>query len=221
MFAIKKIINSLRVLWHRIGGAHIQFRVKVGRHFEHAGEVSVGEGTEIESDVRMRGKVKIGRNCLIQRGASLSGNVEIGDKSVVGAYTIISTMPDAVMKIGDDVIVNSFSNIGAGERVEIKDHCIFASYVQITDAAHGFEDSSELIKHAEWSTAPVVIERNVWLGSAVMVMKGVTIGEGSVIGAKALVNRDIPPMSVAFGIPASVKRKRAPGETVNAKEELV
>ena len=112
------------------------------------------------------------------------------------------------MKIGNDVQVNSFSVLGASDRVEIRDHCIFAAFVQITDAFHGFEDSDVLIKHAPFITSPVTIEKNVWLGSGVAVLKGVTIGEGSVIGAKALVTESIPPLSIAYGIPAKVMRKR-------------
>ena len=48
-----------------------------------------------------------------------------------------------------------------------------------------------------------------------MVMKGVTIGEGCVIGAKSLVNHDIPPYSIAFGTPAKVFRKRNEGKKDN------
>ena len=53
-------------------------------------------------------------------------------------------------------------------------------------------------------TSPVVIEDNVWIGEKVVILKGVRIGEGAVIGAGAIVTHDIPPYSVAVGIPARV-----------------
>jgi acetyltransferase-like isoleucine patch superfamily enzyme len=117
-------------------------------------------------------------------------------------------MPNGHLKIGNDVLVNNFSVLGSSERVEIMDHCIFAAYVQITDAAHGFEDPTLMIKHAPFTTAPVTIEENVWLGSAVLIAKGVTVGKGSVIGAKSLVNTCIPPLSIAYGTPAKVVKVR-------------
>ncbi|MBA2748254.1 MAG: acyltransferase, partial [Tatlockia sp.] len=58
----------------------------------------------------------------------------------------------------------------------------------------------------------VVIEDNCWLGYGVKVLDGVTIGEGSVIGAGAVVTKDIPPYSVAVGVPAKVVRSRQPVE---------
>lgn len=59
-------------------------------------------------------------------------------------------------------------------------------------------------------TKPVVIEDDVWLGTNVVVLPGVTIGRGAVIGAGAVVTQDIPPFSVAVGVPARVIRKLRP-----------
>jgi len=53
-------------------------------------------------------------------------------------------------------------------------------------------------------SAPIILEDNVWLGARVIVLKGVTIGEGSVIGAGSVVTKDIPPRSLAVGMPAKV-----------------
>jgi acetyltransferase-like isoleucine patch superfamily enzyme len=55
-----------------------------------------------------------------------------------------------------------------------------------------------------FSKGPVKIGNNVWLGNNVCVMPGVTIGDGAIIGANAVVTHDIPPYSVAGGIPAKV-----------------
>jgi maltose O-acetyltransferase len=55
-------------------------------------------------------------------------------------------------------------------------------------------------------SAPIILEENVWLGARVIVLRGVTIGAGSAIGAGSVVTRDIPPRSLAVGAPAKVIR---------------
>jgi maltose O-acetyltransferase len=56
-------------------------------------------------------------------------------------------------------------------------------------------------------TAPVIIENDAWIGTNAVLLPGVTIGRGSIIGAGAVINLDIPPFSVAAGVPAKVIRK--------------
>lgn len=204
----KKLVYKYRRMRHRFSGAEVSPVCRIGRGCEFSGKVTIGHDVRIDNDVRIGGAVNIGRGAFIQRGVSIAGNIDIGENTVVGVYTILATSPHGRLSIGNDVLVNSFSNLGANTSVVIKDHCIFASYVQITDATHGYDEPGELTKHAETTAEPVVVEKNVWLGSAVMIMKGVTVGEGSVIGAKSLVNKSIPPMSIAFGIPAKVSKKR-------------
>ncbi|QGY41956.1 maltose O-acetyltransferase [Pseudodesulfovibrio cashew] len=60
--------------------------------------------------------------------------------------------------------------------------------------------------------APITIEDDVWIGANVVITSGVNIGHGSIIGAGAVVVRDIPPFSVAVGVPCRVVRKRLDGE---------
>lgn len=66
---------------------------------------------------------------------------------------------------------------------------------------------------------PIVIEDNVWIGGDVTVLPGVTIGEGSVIGAKSLVTKDIPANSLAFGNPCRIIRKIDQTERISNKEK--
>ncbi len=180
----------------------------MGKDVVIEGSVSVGDCCAIADGVIIGGEVRLGDRVQIEKHAQLTGNVQIGDDTLIGSFSILSTTRDGRLIIGKDVLVNSFSVIGSSARVEIGDHCIFAAYVQITDATHGIRDPGKLTKHADFETAPVRIEENVWLGSAAMVMMGVTIGRGAVIGAKALVTDDIPALSIAYGLPARVVRTR-------------
>ena len=70
--------------------------------------------------------------------------------------------------------------------------------------------SKPLLVHKKYFksyTAPVIIENNVWITVGVIILAGVRIGEGSVVAAGSVVTRDIPPNSLAAGIPAKVIRK--------------
>ncbi|WP_287963182.1 acyltransferase [Alcanivorax sp.] len=170
--------------------------------------VDIAWSARVERGVRVGRGVAIGKRACLQKEALIDGNVEIGDETTIGAYSMISTMPQGRVKIGNRVLVNAFSTIGAAEKVVIGNDCIFAAYLQITDAEHGFSDPDVLIREAPWSTSPVVIEENVWIGAQVVVLKGVRIGRGSVIGAKSLVNKAVPAGSVAYGVPCRVRYRR-------------
>lgn len=77
-------------------------------------------------------------------------------------------------------------------------------YVQLLTATHPVEAEP---RRAKWESAePIVIADNVWLGGGVIVCAGVTIGEDTVVGAGAVVTRDLPPGVLAAGVPARVLR---------------
>jgi acetyltransferase-like isoleucine patch superfamily enzyme len=202
------LLNALRVTVLRLRGVRVGHGVQIGRNVSISPGVTIGDKVKISEGAVLQGNVRVGAKSWVQKFTEISGNVDIGRATVISAYSYLSTIPTASIVIGTDVLVNAYSVIGASDRVLIDDHCIFAAYVQITDASHGIRDSAKLTKHSEWERAAIHIHRNVWLGSGAMVTMGVEIGEGCVVGAKALVNRSLPAMSVAYGIPAKVVRTR-------------
>ncbi|WP_407533727.1 LbetaH domain-containing protein [Elizabethkingia miricola] len=115
-----------------------------------------------------------------------------------------------LMKIGKNVQINDDVHIAAMEHVEIGDDVLIASKVYISDHNHGsykgeVQDSPLTTPNSrKIYTSPVKIEKNVWLGEFVCVLQGITIGEGSIIGAMSVVSKDIPPYSIAVGSPAKV-----------------
>ena len=129
----------------------------------------------------------------------------------IDAYT--ETNSKQVITIGKNVQINDYVHIGAVESIEIEDNVLIASKVFITDHNHGNysgenQDSPETIPHDRTIySKPVKIKKNVWLGEFVSVLSGVTIGEGSIIGAMSVVNKDIPPFTIAVGSPAKVIKK--------------
>jgi len=112
--------------------------------------------------------------------------------------------------IGDDVSVNYNCHIGCSHAITIGDRVLIGSRVLITDHSHG--DTTAKSKDIPpglrilYSKGPVVVEDDVWLGEGVCVMPGVRIGRGAIIGANAVVTKDIPPYGIAAGTPARTIR---------------
>jgi|TARA_B000000475_G_scaffold269763_1_gene264259 acetyltransferase-like isoleucine patch superfamily enzyme len=91
--------------------------------------------------------------------------------------------------------------IMAAESIVIGDACMIAHGVYISDADwHGIYDRAEPVGN----TKPVVLEDNVWIGDSAIICKGVTIGENSIIGAGAVVTKNVPPNSIFAGNPAKL-----------------
>lgn len=117
------------------------------------------------------------------------------------------------IKIGNNVQINDYVHIGAINRIEIKDNVLIASKVFITDHSHGQYSGNEcdspmsIPKERRLYSKPVVIEENVWIGEFVSILPGVTIGKGSIIGTMSVVNRDVPPYTIAVGSPVRVIKK--------------
>ncbi len=85
---------------------------------------------------------------------------------------------------------------------------IVADWVYICDFDHVYADITVPIKDQGIVKSPVRIGEDVWIGTKVTVVRGVSVGHGSVLAANCVVNRDVPPMSVVGGVPARVLKNR-------------
>ena len=119
--------------------------------------------------------------------------------------TIKALAHDANISIGCNVGVSGATI--SGKNITISDNVLIGSGVLITDNdAHPIHP--ELRNDSSFiESAPVVIEKNVFIGARAIILKGVTIGEGSVIGAGAVVSKNVPKMSIAAGNPAKIVKK--------------
>lgn len=128
---------------------------------------------------------KTGRNCVFGRPLRMYGkpDIELADEVVINDGVVIQACDGAGVKIGSRAVI-SFE-------------CMILTGGLDRDRGAGCFD------HV---AGPVVIGDKVWMGARAMVLPGVTIGEGAVIAAGAVVTRDIPPNALAAGIPAKVIR---------------
>ncbi|MCZ6830150.1 MAG: acyltransferase [Gammaproteobacteria bacterium] len=109
--------------------------------------------------------------------------------------------------VGDYVLISPGTRISASDEIVIGDSVMIANSVYITDSDwHGIYDRTERSE----KVTPVHIGDNVWLGDHCVILKGVSIGENSVVGANAVVSRDVPPNMVVAGNPAHVVRELDP-----------
>ena len=142
------------------------------------------------------------------------GTVNVGDRvKISGNATFIVSYkvnPDPTIEIGDDVYIGFRTIFSCAERITIGNRVLMAQGVQIYDNNNHPMDPEARAKNEPVEPAgvdPVAIEDDVWLGSNATVMRGVTVGYGSVVAAGAVVVKDVPPMSVAAGNPAKIVRE--------------
>ncbi|HEV7301560.1 MAG TPA: acyltransferase [Tepidisphaeraceae bacterium] len=138
------------------------------------------------------GTIRLGERCSIAAGAVVQGNVELGDDCSIQTGTILvgyGTRDDRAGLI----------RIGNGVRI--------APMVMMIASNHRF-DGDRPIRQQGMQHAPITIGDDVWIAGRVNVMAGVTIGRGCVVGAGAVVTKDIPPNSIAVGVPARVIASR-------------
>jgi acetyltransferase-like isoleucine patch superfamily enzyme len=144
------------------------------------------------SKLILRNKSRLDQGVHIQ---AIGGTIDIGERTYIGPYVCMAGPGD--IHIGRDCLIASGSGIYANN--------------------HVFDDPTRPINQQGIRCRGIVIEDDCWLGSGVRVLDGVTIGTGSVIGAGAVVTRDIPAHSVAVGIPAKVVSKRGATATARLK----
>jgi lipopolysaccharide O-acetyltransferase len=184
------------------GSASVLFRLRLklnrawGRWRWNRRLANLGARSELMSPAWVEGaeSVSIGSDVSIWRFARIEA---------------LNSTPGTIrVFVGDATVVQPFVHIGAIRSVRIGRGCLFASHVYITDHDHDFSNPMDpVISNNRAVAAPVEIGDFVWLGERVMVLKGVSIGERSVIGAGSIVTRDVPPLSIAVGSPARVVRR--------------
>lgn len=159
---------------------------------------SLGPSARVALSVKVRpmwGLVPTGRLRIdLGRGAALhsrvliqgSGRVSIGDRSYVGAMSVLGANRSIV--IGNDVLISQA--------------------VTIRDSNHVFSDRALPINQQGIVSAPVRIGDDVWIGHGAAVLSGVTIGDGSIVAANAVVTSDVPAFCVVGGVPARILSSR-------------
>lgn len=156
------------------------------------GMAMLGRRVQVQA-ARDAGRVVIGPWAWLGDGSAVrchEGQVVVGAKAVVGAAAV----------------VNGWCDIDIGEGVMLGD------WVYVCDFDHRTDRVDVPIRNQGIVVAPVRVGAGTWVGTKATILRGVDVGVGSVVGANAVVRDDLPPFSIAVGVPARVVRSRlAPG----------
>ena len=206
----KRIINRIKIklvswLYNRLQEHESRFKKAVTEEMEYKKHATIGLGVNFSDRARIYNNLKdsskiiIGNNCLIY-GDLLTfthgGNITLGSSVFVGENSRIWSSTS--IKIGNNVLISHNVNIhdNNSHPIDLNERNRQMEFILIK----GFLPANEFgVKEA-----PIVIGDNVWVGFNAAIFKGVTIGEGSIIGAGTYVFHDVPPFSIVVGNPAKI-----------------
>ena len=151
----------------------------------------------------------IGKCRLVRNPAAIS----IDHHTTLGVGWSLADLTPVVAGGGPKIRIGAYCNImhdfqvNASVSVEIQDHVLIAPRVFITDSDHVVSETQRTTLSDDFHSAPVVIEHDCWLGVNAVILKGVRVGHHSIIGANAVVTRDVAPFSTVVGVPGKVVRQ--------------
>lgn len=148
----------------------------------------------------------LGKGCRFGAGAFFGdpSNVHLGNNVTVDERTFFfSEVPGGYLRVGDNVNFNMNSRVDFTGGVEIGNDVLISEGAVVHTHDHGFDPRSEPTRR------PLKIGNNVWIGFRAVVMPSVnSIGDNAVIGAAAVVTKDVPANGVVAGNPAKLIRQR-------------
>lgn len=171
--------------------------VIIGRNvvFRHPHRIHLGSHVTIDDNCVLDGRgagrtglvledrVLINRNCML---LAKSGPIRFGKRTSLGSNSVVVSM----------------DGVETGEAVLTAGGCYLSA------GAYRFDGPEAVMDQEAFTTGPIRIGARTWLGTRVTVLDGVTIGQGAVVGACTLVNRNIPDNAIAVGVPVRVVRVR-------------
>ena len=175
----------------------------------------IGKGVVFGKNITIRhpNKIIIGdnvvidENCMLDAKGTTNKGIEIKNSCYIGRNTILSCKNGDII-LEENVNIGFNCEIQSSSHVSIDKNTLIAAYVYIIAGDHLLNIEGQSASSAHGSSKGIVIGENCWLGAKATVFDGVEIGHDTVIGASALVNNNIPPFSIAVGIPAKVIKNR-------------
>ena len=169
-------------------------------------------GNRVSFSAYLKGheRIALGRGCKIHADASVdasrSPGVRLGDKVTLNRYAYVQGGNGGV-RLGNGVEINNYSIVNGTGGVDIGDDTLVGPGVRIISYQHRHA-AATTIRSQPVDARPIRIGRDCWLGANSIIMAGVSIGDGAVVAAGAVVRADVPPGAIVAGVPATVKKYR-------------
>ncbi len=172
----------------------IRFGVHPSAVIDFSGELILPQSTVVEPMVVIYG--------------GTAAKLVFGEKNILYPGCVIR-IDKGEMVTGEDV------SFGPGCQIyeprgglTIGNHCMIGGGTLISGVNHGYAQFDIPMRNQPAKAEAVVLEDDVWIGMGVKILPGVRIGKGSIIGAGSVVTSDIPPYSIAMGVPCKVSKQR-------------
>jgi len=175
----------------------------------------VGKGVNFGKSITLRHpyKISVGDNvviddyCVLDAKGLDNNGICIKENIFIGRGSILSCK-NGDIALEKNVVIGFNSEIFSGSKVFIGENTLISAYVYIIGGGHDYSRVDIPILEQEKPSHGIKIERNCWIGAGAKVFDNVTIGEDTIIGAGAVVSKNIPAFSIAAGIPARVAKSR-------------
>jgi acetyltransferase-like isoleucine patch superfamily enzyme len=192
----------LRGCLKRLFIGSVKGRLFVGKNVRilYPKNLSIGADTIIEDGVEI--------NCLATDGIKFGNRVTIGKNAIIRPSNIYGGPIGDGLEIGNNSNIGPFNYIGCSGKITIGNNVMLGPRVSIYAENHVFDNPELTIKEQGVKKQFVRIEDDCWIASNVVILSGVTIGQGSVIAAGAVVTESIEPYSIVGGVPAKLIKKR-------------
>jgi len=175
----------------------------------------------IEAGVRLRfaDRIHLAQSVYLDQGVYIHAcpnGVSIGPRSYVMHGSVLHVynfrgLPHAGITLGADCLIGEYNVIRGQGGITIGDRVYTSPHCQIIAVNHVFDDPGQPFIGQGITAEGIVIEDDVWIGSAAVITDGVRIGRGAVVAAGAVVTKDVPAHTVVGGVPARVIRDLASG----------
>jgi acetyltransferase-like isoleucine patch superfamily enzyme len=154
---------------------------------------------------------KCGKGLMVDKGFVLKHpphkGLKFGSNIYIGTNTTLDVPANSLLVVDDFVSLTGFTYISAAESVTLGKYTLVGEFVSIRDANHGIDGNSEI--HTQpMIAAALAIGCNCWIGRGAAILKGSNIGDGSVVGANAVVSHKIENRQIVVGIPAKTIKIR-------------
>ncbi len=150
-------------------------------------------------------------NPHIEIGCELIGHnsIKLHGTTFISSYCYFNADGGSIV-VGNNTSFNRGVHINAanGGNIIIGDNCPIGPGVVMRTASHKYFRSDRIIRGQGHDIADIVIENDVWIGANAVILGGVHIGMGAVVGAGAVVTKDVPSMAIVVGVPATVIKYR-------------